>query len=182
MSLTHALLGLLADRPRSGYELTKAIDADLGRHAWQAGHASVYPELNRLAGEDLIEVTHEGARGSRTYVLTPAGRAELRSWLITPPRNGGRVRNEQVLRMFLLSALDSTDALVVLREIAEQAAAEIVDLRGSWADADERAGTGAADVRALATEFGLRQYEAVHGWAVWAIERFAAAEQAGLDP
>ena len=45
MSLSHALLGLLAVRPRSGYELTKVFGGDLGRYAWQAGHTSIYPEL-----------------------------------------------------------------------------------------------------------------------------------------
>src|SRR3954467_9202554 len=74
VSLPHALLGLLAVEPRSGYELTKAFEADLGRYAWQAGHTSIYPELNRLAGEGLLEVTHEGARGSRTHAGTARGR------------------------------------------------------------------------------------------------------------
>src|SRR5918993_922045 len=74
MSLPHALLGLLAVRPRSGYELTKAFEGDLGRYAWQAGHTSIYPELGRLAEQGLVEVTHEGARGSRTYAVTEGGR------------------------------------------------------------------------------------------------------------
>src|SRR4051812_35693336 len=128
VSLPHALLGLLAVEPRSGYELTKAFEAELGRYAWQAGHTSIYPELNRLLGDGLLEVTHEGARGSRTYGVTPAGREELRSWLMSP-RPPGKVRNEQVLRMFLLSALDPADALAVLRRIAEVTAAEAAELR-----------------------------------------------------
>src|SRR5919107_5775780 len=99
MSLPHALLGLLAVAPRSGYELTKVFERELGQYAWQAGHTSIYPELGRLAEQGLVEVTHEGPRGSRTYAVTEAGRDELRTWLLTPSGRGAKVRNEQVLRM-----------------------------------------------------------------------------------
>lgn len=175
MPLTHALIGLLAVEPRSGYELTKAFDADLGRYAWQAGHTSIYPELNRLAERGLIEVTHEGARGSRTYAATDAGRAELRDWLLTPSR-GAKVRNEPVLRMFLLSALEPADALVVLRRIAGDAAGGVAELRRVREEAGPGVPAGPDGFGQLAAEFGVRQFEAVHDWALWAIEQL---EQTG---
>jgi DNA-binding PadR family transcriptional regulator len=171
VSLPHALLGLLAVQPASGYELTKEFDRELGRYAWQAGHTSIYPELNRLAERGLVVVTDSGPRGRRTYEVTGAGREELRSWLLTPPANGGVVRNEQVLRMFLISALEPADARRVLRRIAEHtgtAAAELRGILGSEPDAGRgaRAGFGR-----LAAEFGVRQYDAAHEWALWALDQ-----------
>jgi PadR family transcriptional regulator, regulatory protein AphA len=177
VSLPHALLGLLAVQPRSGYELTKAFEADLGRYAWQAGHTSIYPELNRLAAEGLLEVTHEGARGSRTYAVTDAGRAELRSWLLAPPRPA-KVRNEVVLRMFLLSALEPEDALTVLHRIAETTAAGAAELRRLREENGIPVERGVASFGLLAAEYGLRQYDAVHGWALWAIEQYETAGSA----
>jgi PadR family transcriptional regulator AphA len=174
VSLPHALLGLLAVEPRSGYELTKAFEADLGRYAWQAGHTSIYPELNRLAGEGLLEVAHEGVRGSRTYAVTDAGRKELRSWLMAPPKPA-KVRNEQVLRMFLLSALDPDDAVTVLRAIAEKTGVAAAELRRVREENGPPVNRGTASFGLLAAEFGLRQYDAVHGWAEWAIAQFEAA-------
>ena len=177
MSLPHALLGLLAVAPRSGYELTKAFAGDLGRYAWQAGHTSIYPELGRLAEQGLVEVTHEGARGSRTYAVTDAGREELRTWLLAAPGDGGKVRNEQVLRMFLLSALDPADARAILERIAAGTAAEAEKMRRIRDEAGPlRPGTDGFGQ--LAAEYGLRQYEAVHGWALWALEQFDATEPA----
>ena len=73
MSLSHALLGLLAVAPASGYELTKEFERDLGRYAWQAGHTSIYPELGKLAARGLVHVTHEG-RGARAYDTARPGR------------------------------------------------------------------------------------------------------------
>jgi PadR family transcriptional regulator, regulatory protein AphA len=176
MSLPHALLGLLAVKPRSGYELTKEFEGYLGRYAWQAGHTSIYPELGKLAERGLVEVTHEGPRGSRTYALTPAGREELRTWLLEPPSKTGKVRNEQVLRMFLLSALDPPDALTVLRRIAERTAAEAAELRAVREVAGPPA-PGPAGFGILAAEYGLRQFEAVHEWARWAIEQIERAAE-----
>lgn len=182
MSLTHALLGLLATAPASGYELTKQFEGDLGRYAWQAGHTSIYPELGKLAARGLVTVTHEGARGARTYDVTTAGREELRTWLFTPG-GGGAVRNEQVLRMFLLSALDNEDQHRLLARISERCATDAVELRAlietdPWDDGP-RGGFGR-----LAAEFGVRQYDAVHGWAIWAQQQLpvtAGTEPAGPD-
>ena len=174
MSLPHALLGLLAVAPRSGYELTKVFERDLGRYAWQAGHTSIYPELGRLAEHGLVEVTHEGARGSRTYAVTEAGREELRSWLLTPSERNGRVRDERVLRMFLLSALDPADARVVLERIAATTAQEAAELRRIRDEAGP-VRPGREGFGQFAAEYGLRQYEAAHGWALWAIDQLDAA-------
>ena len=173
MSLTHALLGLLAVQPASGYELTKAFEGDLGRYAWQAGHTSIYPELVKMAERGLVEVTHEGARGSRTYAVTPAGRGELRDWLMSWPRQG-RVRSEPVLRMFLLSALEPADALTLLHRIAEQAETDLAQLRSILGDHGDLPLTGRDGFGLLAAEFGVRQYAAVGDWARWAIGRLEA--------
>jgi PadR family transcriptional regulator AphA len=176
MSLSHALLGLLAVTPRTGYELTKVFGGDLGRYAWQAGHTSIYPELVRLAERGLVEVAHEGARGSRTYAVTDEGREELRTWLLTPPRQGAKVRNELVLRMFLLSALDPVDARKVLERIAASTAKDAAVLR----KVREEAGPvrpGPEGFGQFAAEYGLRQYDAVHAWALWALDQLDQLDQ-----
>jgi PadR family transcriptional regulator, regulatory protein AphA len=182
VSLPHALLGLLKVQPASGYELAKVFDRDLGRYAWQAGHTSIYPELNRLAKRGLVEVSDAGARGRRTYAITDAGKEELRTWMLTPTGNGV-VRNEAVLRMFLISALDPDDARELLRRIAKHAADAATELRAVLAAAEaEHPESGAeasaeASARAgfgrLAGEYGVRQYDAVHEWALWALDQLA---------
>jgi PadR family transcriptional regulator, regulatory protein AphA len=174
MSLTHALLGLLAVAPASGYELTKEFEHELGRYAWQAGHASIYPELGKLAGRGLVRVTHEGARGAKTYDITGEGREVLRAWMLRPPGDGTTVRNEQVLRMFLISALEPDDQRLLLTRIAENTARAAAELREVLAsDAPPERGDRDGFGR-IAGEFGVRQYQAVHEWAVWALDHLAA--------
>ncbi|WP_283136106.1 PadR family transcriptional regulator [Rhizohabitans arisaemae] len=180
MSLPHALLGLLALEPRTGYELTKMFEGDLSRYAWQAGHTNIYPELGKMAAAGLIEVTAEGARGSRTYALTARGRAELRSWMMDPPQTGGKVRNVEVLRMFLIPTLSVADSLTLLHRLADQAAAELDHIEASVKNAEFRPGHEWFGV--LAAEFGALQYKAMREWALWAIEQLSTAGKAADPP
>lgn len=164
MSLPHALLGLLAAEPATGYELAREFESDLGRYAWQAGHASIYPELARLAARGLVQVVQEGARGSKTYDITEQGREELRSWLLRPP-GAGVVRNEDVLRMFLIPALNPDDQRSALTDIAEQAAAREAELRERLSGGSDPQRGPRRELGLLAGRFGLGQYRATNEWA-----------------
>ncbi|MDN5917393.1 MAG: PadR family transcriptional regulator [Pseudonocardia sp.] len=172
MSLRHALLGLLAEQPASGYELTQVFEASLQRFAWHARHSQIYPELNKLADEGLVTVVGSGARNRRTYGLTDDGRAELHRWLVTPP-GPPHVRNESVLRMFLLTALPPDDARALLERFAEEGArveATLAEIRGD--DSPE----AVLEFGQFAAEFGLRYFRMQQEWAQWAID---ALEKAG---
>lgn len=172
MSLRFALLGLLAEGPSSGYDLTRRFEEGIGSFAWTAGHSQIYPELARLAADGLAEVVAEGARGRRDYALTPAGRSALRDWLLGPHDSGGTVRNEFVLRLFLLSALDPADSAEVLDDVGRYADQQIEVLETAQREISE-AGLPAAYGPNLAAEFGVRSYRATQEWARWAREQLA---------
>lgn len=117
MSLRHAVLGLLAVQPATGYELAQRFDASLA-NAWHASHSQIYPELAKLDAEGMVEVVGEGPRRSRTFAATDRGRDELRRWLVEvdPVRSQ---RNETAVRWFLLDLLDPADRRAALeRELA----------------------------------------------------------------
>ena len=107
MSLRHAVLGLLATQPGTGYELTQRFDASLG-NAWHASHSQIYPELAKLQEAGMVEVIGEGARRSRTYGVTGKGREELRRWLLESEPNRAQ-RNETAVRWFLVALLEPAD-------------------------------------------------------------------------
>ena len=175
MSLRHALLGLLADHPASGYELTRTFEASLAQHAWHARHSQIYPELNKLADEGLVAVVGSGARNRRTYGLTDDGRAELARWLLSEP-DSTSVRNENVLRMFLLPALSPDDARVVLERFAAEGEEKVGVLSGIRGLDESPLAFGQ-----LAAEFGLRYFRMQVEWAHWAIEQFDAATDTAAD-
>ena len=109
MALRYALLGALADQPRTGYALLKHFEQSLA-YAWPASHSQIYPELARLLEDGLIEQTGSGARNSKTYAVTDRGLAEVRRWLreSEPDR---RVRSDAALRTFFLWLLEPAEAV-----------------------------------------------------------------------
>jgi len=69
-----ALLDLLAEEPRHGYDLIKALETRSGG-AYRASAGTIYPTLQLLEDEGLA--TAEEREGKRVYRLTDAGRALL---------------------------------------------------------------------------------------------------------
>ena len=68
----HALISLLAEGPANGYSLIKAV-AEKSGGTWTPSPGSVYPTLQQLVDEELIESIGEGRRTE--FQLTEAGRA-----------------------------------------------------------------------------------------------------------
>jgi DNA-binding PadR family transcriptional regulator len=66
-----AVLVLLAEEPRNGYQLISEIE-QRSDGAWKPSPGSVYPVLSQLEDEDLVTATT--VDGRKAFELTPAGR------------------------------------------------------------------------------------------------------------
>jgi DNA-binding PadR family transcriptional regulator len=107
--LDFAILGLLRDQPRHGYELKRAL-GDFG--FWQVSFGSLYPALRRLEKRGYIEATAgEGRR--KAYRMTAAGTATLEGMLADPDQGKDSDRTFQ-LRLAFLGYLDPPRRLGVL--------------------------------------------------------------------
>jgi DNA-binding PadR family transcriptional regulator len=67
-----AILALLAEEPRNGYQIIQEINERSGG-GWKPSPGAVYPALQQLADEGLIRGEEGGGR--RTFHLTDEGRA-----------------------------------------------------------------------------------------------------------
>src|SRR5512139_2290940 len=87
MSVRNAILGLLVQRPRHGYELRAAFEALVGgEQNWEVKPAQIYTTLARLEEARLVVqqgVAQEGGPEKRIYSITPEGCIELTTWLTT---------------------------------------------------------------------------------------------------
>ncbi|KIZ18130.1 PadR family transcriptional regulator [Streptomyces natalensis] len=82
MSLPHAILTALLEKPSSGLELTRRFDRSIG-YFWSATHQQIYRELGKLEQGGLIRAlpSERPARGQKKeFEVLPAGRAELAQW------------------------------------------------------------------------------------------------------
>ena len=84
MSVRHAVLGLLAQRPRHGYELRAAFQALVGGEVnWDIKPAQIYTTLARLEQGGLVvedSVEQDAGPEKRIYALTLPGREALQEW------------------------------------------------------------------------------------------------------
>jgi DNA-binding PadR family transcriptional regulator len=77
-----AILKLLAERPMHGYEMIQEI-AERTQNLWRPSPGSVYPTLQLLVDEGLIEAT-ESEGSKKLFALTDDGRAAAEK-IETPP-------------------------------------------------------------------------------------------------
>ncbi|MGW1496547.1 PadR family transcriptional regulator [Streptomyces sp. NPDC002402] len=83
MSLPHAILTALLEKPSSGLELTRRFDRSIG-YFWSATHQQIYRELGKLeqAGHIRALPAAQPTRGQKKeYEVLPAGREELTAWV-----------------------------------------------------------------------------------------------------
>ncbi len=111
MSVRFALLGLLAQRPRHGYDLHAGFEALVGgEQNWDVKPAQIYTTLERL--EDVGWVTEEaveqaGGPEKRIYAVTSEGRAALVAWFAS---GVGRAHGRDEFFLKLMLALLTGEA------------------------------------------------------------------------
>jgi DNA-binding PadR family transcriptional regulator len=108
------VLGLIEQRPRTGYDIKRAIERTI-RHFWAASPGQIYPELRRLEQSGWIEGVDEpnGGRQRRVYRITPAGTAALQGWL-AGMETRIELRDESLLRLFFADAIPFEHGLGLL--------------------------------------------------------------------
>lgn len=134
-TLGHALLGLLARQPLTGYDLAARMRDPIG-YFWTARHSQIYPELQRLAGQELVAsevIDGPGPRPTRRYTITAAGRAALRSW-VTSPIGLEPSRSEFLLRVYCLWLVDPVGGCELVRDYRGQHEARLARYERVHAD------------------------------------------------
>ena len=129
-SATYGLLGMLAVRSWTGYELTSQVRRSL-RFIWPTSEGHLYREQKRLVslGWAVVEQEKTGQRTRNRYTITPAGREALARWLATPP-DEPHLQIEGVLRAFYANLGGPDDLHQSMTTTAEQARSMLATLRG----------------------------------------------------
>jgi len=116
-----SILGLLARRPMTGYELKTAIATSIGNF-WSESFGQIYPELRRLEETGFVTSEREESetpKSKRRYTITAAGHAALETWLAQPPRHRPP-RNELLLKLFFGPQADVGRLIEYVEELKRQ--------------------------------------------------------------
>ena len=131
--LGHVLLGLLLQRPQSGYDLRRAFAETPLRH-FSDSPGAIYPALRRLKGASLIASTVDRTHPRRpreVYTVTSKGKDALRAWLAVRPTAADLERDVggQVLRfVFIPPVLGRRAGLRFLAELERLLAQHVAAL------------------------------------------------------
>lgn len=179
MSLPHAILTALIEKPSSGLELARRFDRSIG-YFWSATHQQIYRELTKLADSGFIrarteDVTEQGHR--KTFDVLPAGREELQRW-VREQEDPRRLRDPLMLRLRAAAVVGTdglTDELERHRELHQQLLAEYLEIEArDFADTP--------DLRSALHHLILRRgIEMETSWTQWLSDAIDTIRQASPE-
>ena len=175
----YAILGLLALRPWTTYELAQQVRRSLGWF-WPRAERKLYDDPKRLAEAGLARGTEEytGKRRRTVYTITAQGRRELRAWLGTPSAPPSW-ENEALVKVFFADGGDLESLRGTLTEMRDAARARLGELAGPAAGEHpfpERRHLDEITMR-LSRDLEVTQVR----WAEWALAETASWRGSG-DP
>lgn len=115
MSLKFALLGLIALKPASGYDIKRIIDRSI-YFVWNVTGPQIYNTLRTLREESLVSsesVAQQGKPDKQIHTITSTGMQALQEFANEPVR-ASVTRDDVLLRIFFGNFADDD---VVMREL-----------------------------------------------------------------
>jgi len=128
-----AILSVVAERPRHGYEIEQVIKERDMREWTEVGFSSIYYLLKKLEKTGLVEgQPEEGGRGParRVYRVTPAGAEAWRAALLGALSQPQRCYPPLQLGLAGLPALAPAEAAAALEQYRGALAARLAHVRG----------------------------------------------------
>ncbi len=176
-----AILGFLRIRPLTTYDLAQAMKESTS-FFYSVSLGSIHPALQRLlkAGQATQEARVDNGRNKKIYSITDAGLAAFDEW-VSSPLPVSKVKDDTVLRLFFLGALEKSRRQPLLKEYLVELAArreqlaelqEVSEARAAAVD-DKHREVAAYQLHTL--QFGLDYYGFVSAW----IQRLLDDEREG---
>jgi PadR family transcriptional regulator, regulatory protein AphA len=169
---SYSILGLLAIKPWTTYELAQQMHRALGQF-WPRAESKLYEEPKKLVAHGLARATSDavGKRPRTVYTITPKGRRALAEWVPTPGR-GPVLEFEQLVKVFFAEHGTKADLLATIadtRAWVDQRYREAADIPEGYLE-----GRGPFPERLpwllLSGQFLMEHLLAVERWASWATE------------
>ena len=172
-TLGYALMGLIHQKPSSGYDLRKTF-TETAMGSFSNSPGAIYPALERLEKRGSIKGNVEdgaGLRRRRVYQLTASGEREFKQWLAQPVTRDEIVRGlgELMLRFaFMERALGGKAAIAFLRKLRVELRAYVPGLKQFLQENGPRMPLSGM----LALDSGIRNYEALQQWVEYATQTY----------
>lgn len=114
MSVKQALMALLTEGDRYGYELRAEFESSTGG-VWPLNIGQVYTTLDRLERDGLVTRTEAEDARQVHYSLTDAGREAVSAWWAAPVEQGSPSRDDAALKIALAVSMPGVDVTQVIQ-------------------------------------------------------------------
>jgi DNA-binding PadR family transcriptional regulator len=167
---SYAILGLLAVKPWTTYELAQQMRRALGQF-WPRAESKLYEEPKKLVAHGLATATKEstGRRPRTVYSITAQGRRAMAEW-VPQPGAGPVLEFEGLVKLFYAEHGSRADVLATLAEVqawVDQQHRDSVGISRGYLD-----GEGPFPERLpwilLCGQFLEELHQAVERWVDWA--------------
>jgi DNA-binding PadR family transcriptional regulator len=115
MSVRNALLALLEQGPRYGYQLRAEFEDRTGG-TWPLNVGQVYTTLSRLERDGLVEGRGTDDDGHVVYAVTEAGRDEVAAWFSSPVARTQPPREELAIKLALAVSVPGIEVGAVIQQ------------------------------------------------------------------
>lgn len=169
---SYAILGLLAIKPWTTYELAQQMQRALGQF-WPRAESKLYEEPKKLVAHGLARASSEmvGKRPRTLYTITAKGRRAIAAW-VPAPGGGPVLEFEQLIKVFFAEHGTKADLLATIasaRRWSDERFSASAGISQGYLD-----GQGPFPERLpwliLAGQFLTEFMLAVERWADWATE------------
>jgi DNA-binding PadR family transcriptional regulator len=111
---SYSILGLLAIKPWTTYELAQQMQRALGQF-WPRAESKLYEEPKKLVAHGLARASTEmvGKRPRTLYTITAKGRRAMAAWVSTPG-DGPVLEFEQMIKVFFAEHGTKDDLLATI--------------------------------------------------------------------
>jgi len=109
-TIHYAILGLLSEKPMTGYDLKKKMQDSLYMY-WSGNNNQIYKALLQLSSNDFLksEILHQdGAPSKKICFITDKGRAELQEWIYSTQPEVPEFRKHFLIQMAFAAKLEPT--------------------------------------------------------------------------
>jgi PadR family transcriptional regulator AphA len=120
LSIEPILLGLLQQKPQSGYDLKKAI-TESPLFFWSGNNNQIYTSLIQLHREGLVTYIEDNEHRipRKVYSLTEKGSAELAGWVAAPPALP-QLKNSFMLQLLFSDCISKEDRQALIESYEQE--------------------------------------------------------------
>ncbi len=139
MSVKHAVLGLVIEKPGYGYELIQRLGTRI--EGWRPSYSAVYPALHLLRRQEMIrarEVSGQAAPAHKSvvwYEATEKGRDHFQAWMLAPSEPAP-LRDELQVKIAFADVEDLPRLVELTREQEQACLDRVLSLTGAGAQTD----------------------------------------------